>query len=98
LEHAFQLVVGNGGAPGVDGQTIEAIAATPETGDSWLSQLQQELPTHAYRCSPVRRAYLPKSSGGKRPLGIPTVKDRVVQRLALLVLAPIFEADFHAHS
>src|SRR6185369_4798181 len=98
LEHAFQLVVRNGGAPGVDGQTIQHITATPQTRDTWLTQLQRELQAQEYRPSPVRRVYVPKSNGGQRPLGIPTVKDRVVQMLALLVLAPIFEADFHPHS
>jgi group II intron reverse transcriptase/maturase len=98
LEHAFELVVRNGGAPGVDGQTIDSIRAQPETRDQWLAQLQKELQTHAYRPSPVRRVYIPKSDGGQRPLGIPTVKDRMVQMVALLVLAPIFEADFHPNS
>lgn len=98
LEHAFQLVARNGGAPGVDGQTIQHITATPQTRDTWLTQLQRELQAQEYRPSPVRRVYIPKSNGGQRPLGIPTVKDRVVQMLALLVLAPIFEADFHPHS
>lgn len=98
LEHALQLVVSNGGAPGVDGQTIESIMATLESCDQWLRVLQEELHTKTYRPSPVRRVYIPKSNGGQRPLGIPTVKDRVVQMVALLVLAPIFEADFHPHS
>ena len=98
LEHALQLVERNGGAPGVDGQTIRAIVATPESRESWLNALQQELQTQTYRPSPVRRVYIPKSNGGERPLGIPTIKDRVVQMTALLVLAPIFEADFHPHS
>jgi RNA-directed DNA polymerase len=98
LEHAFELVARNGGAPGVDGQTIDSIRATPETRNQWLTALQKELQTHSYRPSPVRRVYIPKSNGGQRPLGIPTVKDRVVQMVALLVLAPIFEADFHPHS
>ena len=98
LEHAFQLVVRNGGAPGVDGQTIASITATPETRNHWLAQLQAELKAKTYRPSPVRRVFIPKSNGGLRPLGIPTVKDRTVQMLALLVLAPIFEADYHPHS
>ena len=73
LEHAFQLVERNGGAPGVDGLTIESIVATPQNRDSWLTQLQRELQTQEYRPSPVRRVYIPKSNGGQRPLGIPTV-------------------------
>jgi RNA-directed DNA polymerase len=98
LEHAFQMVERNGGAPGVDGQTIQSITAQPDTRKRWLEQLQRELQTKAYRPSPVRRVYIPKSNGGQRPLGIPTVKDRVAQMAALLVLGPIFEADFHPHS
>jgi group II intron reverse transcriptase/maturase len=98
LEHALRLVTRNGGAPGVDGQTIGSITATPATRQSWLEQLQKELQTKAYRPSPVRRVYIPKSNGGQRPLGIPTVKDRVAQMAAYLVLMPIFEADFHPHS
>ena len=98
LEYALQLVERNGGAPGMDGQTIESITAKPETRQQWLEQLQRELQTKTYRPSPVRRVYIPKPNGGQRPLGIPTVKDRVVQMVALLVLAPIFEADFHPNS
>ena len=98
LEHALQLVERNGGAAGVDGQTIQSITAKPAIRQQWLEQLQRELQTKTYRPSPVRRVYIPKPDGGQRPLGIPTVKDRVVQMVALLVLAPIFEADFHPHS
>jgi RNA-directed DNA polymerase len=98
LEHALQLVERNGGARGVDGQSIASITATPERRDNWLKSLQRELQAKTYRPSPVRRVYIPKSNGGQRPLGIPTVKDRVVQMAALWVLAPIFEADFHPHS
>lgn len=98
LEHALRLVARNGGAPGVDGQTIGAITGTPERRQSWMATLQRELQTKAYRPSPVRRVYIPKSGGGQRPLGISTVKDRVVQMAVYLVLMPIFEADFHPHS
>jgi group II intron reverse transcriptase/maturase len=98
LEHALRLVARNGGAPGIDGQTIADIQATEATRQQWLGELQQGLQNKTYRPSPVRRVYIPKSNGGKRPLGIPTVKDRVVQMAALLVLAPIFEADFHPNS
>jgi RNA-directed DNA polymerase len=95
LEHALRLVVRNGGAPGVDGQMLKHITATPETRSHWLTGLQKELETKTYRPAPVRRVFIPKSSGGQRPLGIPTVKDRVVPMAALLVLGPVFEADFH---
>jgi RNA-directed DNA polymerase len=98
LEHALWLVERNGGAPGVDGETIQSIKATPEGRRQWLEQLQKELQNKTYRSKPVRRVYIPKDNRGKRPLGIPTVKDRVVQMAALLVLAPIFEADFHPNS
>jgi len=95
LEHALRLVVRNGGAPGVDGQTLGQITATPETRSHWLTELEEELKAKTYRPAPVRRVFIPKSNGGQRPLGIPTIKDRVVQMAALLVLGPIFEADFH---
>jgi group II intron reverse transcriptase/maturase len=95
LEYALELVERNGGSPGIDGQTIESITAKPESRQQWLKQLQGELQAKTYRPSPVRRVYIPKPNGGQRPLGIPTVKDRVVQMVARLALAPIFEADFH---
>jgi RNA-directed DNA polymerase len=98
LEHALRLVVRNGGAPGVDRESLAHITATPETQARWLDALQQEVQTKTYRPAPVRRVYIPKSNGGQRPLGIPTVKDRVVQMAALLVLGPIYEADFHPRS
>ena len=98
LEHALRLVVRNGGAPGVDGESLSHITVTPTTQARWLDTLQEELKTKTYRPAPVRRVFIPKSNGGQRPLGIPTVKDRVVQMAALLVLGPIFEADFHPHS
>jgi len=98
LEHALRLVVRNGGAPGVDGESPNHITATPETQARWLDALQTEMKTKTYRPAPVRRVYIPKSNGGERPLGIPTVKDRVVQMAALLVLGSIYEADFHPRS
>ena len=98
LEQALRLVVRNGGAPGVDGQSLHHITATSETQTRWLDALQREMQTKTYRPAPVRRVYIPKSNGGQRPLGIPTVKDRVVQMAALLVLGPILEADFHPRS
>lgn len=98
LEHALRLVARNGGAPGVDGESLAHVTAAPDTQARWLDAVQQELKDKTYRPAPVRRVWIPKSNGSQRPLGIPTVKDRVVQMAALLVLGPIFEADFHPHS
>jgi len=98
LKEAWRRVKANGGAAGVDGETIEELAGSPEREAAWLSALREELHHKQYRPAPVRRVYLPKANGGRRPLGIPTVKDRVVQMAVYLVLMPIFEADFHPHS
>lgn len=79
------------GAAGVDGQTFEELEACGE--ERWLEELQRELQGRTYRPQPVRRVLIPKPGGGERPLGIPTIKDRVVQTAAKLILEPIFEAD-----
>ncbi|MDR3538685.1 MAG: group II intron reverse transcriptase/maturase [Acetobacteraceae bacterium] len=91
LRHAYDLARANQGAPGVDGVTFERIEAAGLA--DWLTRLGEDLRAKAYRCQAVRRMMIPKPGGGERPLGIPTIRDRVVQTAAKLVLEPIFEAD-----
>ena len=92
LSHVYALAQSNGGAPGVDGVSFAHIEA--QGLGQWLWELQHDLHAKTYRPSPVRRVRIPKPGGGKRPLGIPTVRDRVAQTAARRVIEPIFEADF----
>src|ERR1700756_2354210 len=92
LRHAYALARANAGAPGIDGMTFAQIEASGL--EEWLAGLREELLLKTYRPDPVRRVSIPKPDGGERPLGIPTIRDRVVQTAAKLVLEPIFEADF----
>jgi RNA-directed DNA polymerase len=92
LEHAYLLCRGNGGSSGVDGVRFEEIEA--QGRGEWVERLGKTLHDKTYRPEPVRRVMIPKPGGGERPLGIPTIRDRVVQTAAVLVLEPIFEADF----
>jgi RNA-directed DNA polymerase len=92
LRHAYALARANAGVPGVDGVTFKQIDASGV--EAWLAGLREELVSKTYRPDPVRRATIPKAGGGERPLGIPTIRDRVVQTAAKIVLEPIFEADF----
>ncbi len=96
LRHAYGLVRANKGAPGVDGQSFEQIESAGL--ERWLSGIQQELRDRMYKPQPVRRVMIPKPGGGERPLGIPTIRDRVTQAAAKLVLEPILEADLEPHA
>src|SRR5215210_241828 len=92
LGHAYALARANAGAPGVDGVTFAQIEASGV--EAWLAGLREDLVTKTYRPDAVRRVMIPKPGGGERPLGIPTIRDRVIQTAAKIVLEPVFEADF----
>ncbi len=94
LEAAWQQVGKRRKAAGIDGVCAETILAQDQGVELFLADIQQELQQKRYCPSPVRRVYIPKADGTKRPLGIPTLKDRVVQMAVLLIIQPIFEADF----
>jgi RNA-directed DNA polymerase len=96
LRHAYRLAKANLGAPGVDGVTFAQIEAAGL--DEWLAGIGKELRERTYRPEAVRRVMIPKPHGGERPLGIPTIRDRVVQTAVKLVIEPIFEADLEPNA
>jgi len=91
LAHAYAQCRANKGAPGVDGQTFEDVEAYGV--ERWLGELALALKEETYRPDAIRRVFIPKANGGRRPLGIPTLRDRVCMTATVLVLEPIFEAD-----
>ena len=92
LMEAYRKAKANGGTSGIDGETFEEVEKKGVT--EYLTELQLEMKEQRYEPKPVRRVYIPKANGKRRPLGIPTIRDRVVQTAFLLILEPIFEADF----
>jgi RNA-directed DNA polymerase len=96
LVHAYELARANKGAPGVDGQSFADIES--KGLGEWLTGIREELRNKTYQPQPVRRVLIPKPGGGERPLGIPSIRDRVVQTAAKLVIEPIFEADLEPNA
>ena len=92
LEQAYRRCKAKAGSPGVDGISFGQIEQTGR--EAFLNQIRQELRTRSYTPSPVKRVWIEKENGGQRPLGIPTIKDRVIQQACKMVIEPIFEADF----
>ena len=96
LSHAYKLARANKGAPGVDGQSFEDIESTGL--ETWLTGIREELRNKTYQPQPVRRVKIPKPGGGERPLGIPCIRDRVVQTAVKLLIEPIFEAELEPNT
>ena len=96
LDHAYKVARANAGAPGVDGVCFADIEAAGV--QEWLSGIRKSLRERTYRPDPVRRVMIPKPNGGERPLGIPTIRDRVVQTAVKLAVEPIFEADLEPNA
>ena len=98
LNHAYRLVKANKGAPGIDGETFYSIEEREGGAEKYLKEIAGALERKDYKPQPVRRVYIPKAAGGKRPLGIPVIRDRIVQMAVKIVIEPIFEADFQDNS
>jgi len=98
LSHAYRLVRANRGAPGIDGETFDSIEEREGGVEKYLEKIAGELKRKDYKPQAVRRVYIPKAAGGKRPLGIPVIRDRIVQIAVKIVIEPIFEADFQDNS
>lgn len=96
LRQAWESVKKNGGSPGIDGQTIEDVGKSGE--DAFLEELKEDLRKRTYKPKAVKRVMIPKANGGERPLGIPTVRDRVAQTACKMIIEPLFEADFEESS
>jgi RNA-directed DNA polymerase len=96
LAHAYRLAKANAGIAGVDGVTFDQIES--EGLDDWLSGIREQLRTKTYKPQPVLRVMIPKPGGGQRPLGIPTIRDRVVQTAVKMMIEPIFEADLEPNT
>ena len=93
MQHAYNLARSNKGAPGIDGVSFAALEAE-EGVEQFLAGLAGEVKNRTYQPMPVRRVMIPKPDGTQRPLGIPTIRDRVMQMAVKLIIEPIFEADF----
>ncbi|MFA6999842.1 MAG: group II intron reverse transcriptase/maturase [Candidatus Paceibacterota bacterium] len=98
LNHAYRLVKANKGAPGIDGEAFDSIEEKEGGVEKYLEEIAGTLKRKDYKPQAVRRVNIPKPAGGKRPLGIPVIKDRVVQMAVKIVIEPIFEADFQENS
>lgn len=96
LEEAYRLSKAKNGSPGIDKQSFNDIEQYGR--EKFLAEIKEELRTRTYKPQAVKRVWIEKENGGKRPLGIPTIKDRVIQRACMLVIEPIFEADFNESS